>query len=223
MKIMKNYSGGEKNAAPAEAVGQMRSNAGATHWRQIIKSRAEKYTIWLVLLVLIGIGALSSEFFLKPSNLLNVLRQVSNLGISFSGYDLCYSIRWNRSIGGLHYRPNQYRRGHVDAAGTLACNSCSNGIRDGHRLFIRTGSDCRANAALHRHLRNAFHWQGVGALHFSRPSHRVRVWSLRISGRRKNRRRRALPPTCIFNCRGVSRICPQEHCFRSKRICGRGQ
>lgn len=77
---MKNCSGGEKNAAPAEAAGQMRSNAGATHWRQILKSRAEKYTIWLVLLVLIGIGALSSEFFLKPSNLLNVLRQVSNLG-----------------------------------------------------------------------------------------------------------------------------------------------
>jgi ribose/xylose/arabinose/galactoside ABC-type transport system permease subunit len=80
MKIMKNYSGGGKNAAPAKAAGLMRSNAGVTPWRQILKSRAEKYTIWLVLLVLIGIGALSSEFFLKPSNLLNVLRQVSNLG-----------------------------------------------------------------------------------------------------------------------------------------------
>lgn len=49
-------------------------------WQQTVRRLAGKYTIWLVLLVMIIIGAVTSEVFLRPTNLLNVLRQVSNLG-----------------------------------------------------------------------------------------------------------------------------------------------
>lgn len=67
-------------AAPVDAISLKRSREEVARWYQILKRLAEKYTIWLVLLILIGIGAISSEFFLKPANLLNVLRQISNLG-----------------------------------------------------------------------------------------------------------------------------------------------
>jgi len=66
--------GPAREAAPAIKGGQ---EAG---WPQTVRRLAGKYTIWLVLLVMIAIGAVSSDVFLRPTNLLNVLRQVSNLG-----------------------------------------------------------------------------------------------------------------------------------------------
>jgi ribose transport system permease protein len=41
----------------------------------------EKLGPWIALIVLVIVSALTSEHFLKPQNLLNILRQVSYTGI----------------------------------------------------------------------------------------------------------------------------------------------
>jgi len=53
--------------------------------RELVLAYAEQWGIWAALLVLIGISAMASPYFLTPNNLANVLNQASVAGIAALG------------------------------------------------------------------------------------------------------------------------------------------
>ena len=74
---------------------------------KIKKFNWQKYASFLALVFLFVLSSFLSPYFLKPQNIINIMRQVSYTGIIALGMTICYNYSRNRPfcwVSGCLYR-----------------------------------------------------------------------------------------------------------------------
>lgn len=132
-------SGGVRSSAlksgDAEADGGSAPRRARTPLRARLAALLERGAIWLVILLLIGIGALWSDAFLQPVYLANVLRQAAPIGIAAIGVTLVMVMGGvDLSIGAI----------------VSACAVCAAALMDGDpaRLPLAIAASCALGVVL---------------------------------------------------------------------------